>query len=193
VLNRFLFRITSKLPCRLIQLDSGPYLERYYVGTLLGVTFYLHRFVSSDSERHIHNHPWKYGGSLILTGSYLEERLVDICPAVGGSGCMTRKVRRRFINIVNGNTFHRICDTKPGTWSLFFHGKRQTVGAWPPEPRGLPLKPKGWGFLEQRQAPSPFTGKLITGTLFVPYPPTTDPKWWETAKTGETIGRVPLC
>ena len=140
MLNKLLYKLTALLPCRLIKLDAGPYLERYYLGQLFGVTFYLHRFVSSDSERHIHNHPWKWGASLIVAGNYLEERCVDICPSIEGSGCLTSVARRRWFNRFDGNTFHRISDAKPGTWTLFFHGPRVKVGG------GL----KGWGFLERQ-------------------------------------------
>ncbi|WKT59126.1 hypothetical protein Q2E61_09315 [Microbulbifer thermotolerans] len=176
VLNRLLFWLSGRLPCRQINLPSGPYLERYYLGRLFGVTFYLHRFVSSDSERHLHNHPWEWGGSVILTGSYIEERAVDLCPTAGPAGCATEMVRRRWFNRVDGNTIHRIHDAEPGTWTLFFHGPRAEVCG----------HPKGWGFLRQ-------IGDLDAGTvtMFVPYPHRHG-NWWETARAGNEIGRVPL-
>ena len=55
---RLLYRVTANRPCRLIQLPSGPYLERYYLGFWHGHHRYLHRFVRNDSERHLHDHPW---------------------------------------------------------------------------------------------------------------------------------------
>lgn len=188
MLNKLLFKLTSRLPCRIIELDSGPYLERYYLGCFLGITFYLHRFVSSDSERHVHNHPWNWGASCILIGSYIEERCLDICPAVPGSGCLTQKVRRRWFNRVDGNTFHRIHDAKPGTWTLFFHGPRAMVGDWPDDMKklGLPRMPKGWGFLERRYLPG-----LHEVTVFVPHG-SAPYRWWEEAAKGGEINRVPL-
>lgn len=91
MMSKLLFKLTARLPCRLIQLDSGPYLERYYLGTLLGVTFYLHRFVSSDTERHLHNHPWGWGRALVLAGGYVEESVHDICPHANDSGCIMQR------------------------------------------------------------------------------------------------------
>lgn len=179
MLNRFLYWLTARLPCRLIQLDRGPYLERYYLGRLLGVTFYLHRFVSSDSERHLHNHPWGWGGSLILCGSYIEERALDLCPAAGPAGCLVKYRRRRFFNLVNGTTAHRIHDARPGTWSLFFHGPRVRYGQ----------RLKGWGFFERVGVDT--HGSKIDATVFSPYP-VSHGDWWKDAKTGAEIGREPL-
>lgn len=180
MLNRLLFRFSGRLPCRIIQVREAPYLERYYLGRLFGATFYLHRFVSPDSEEHLHNHPWGWGASLILCGNYLEERLVDICPAVPGSGGLTRKVRRRFFNPVMGNTFHRIGAAKPGTWTLFAHGERQKL------PQG---GLKGWGFLSN---PRVHPGEAPSATVFTQYPPATHLLWWLAAPLGKHSPRAPL-
>jgi hypothetical protein len=169
--NRLLYAITARLPARLIKIDDRPYLERYYVGELAGVTFYLHRFVSGDSERHLHNHPWWRSGSLILAGSYLEERVVDLCPHASESGCIIESSRVRWFNVIAGNLFHRISDAAPGTWSLFFHGERAYVLD----------QPKGWGFLAGEDGL----------TVFRPMPPST-PYWWRTAPLGRDVGRVAL-
>lgn len=190
MLNKFLFWFTGRLPCRLIQLDSGPYLERYYLGQWkwLKVIFYLHRYVSSDSERHVHNHPWEWGGSLILAGSYIEERVIDICPHANDAGCWTKYRKVRWFNRVNCNTFHRVHNAKSGTWSLFFHGARPRIGG----------REKGWGFLSavgidmsadyvaehDHSMPSNIT-------QFVPYP-VSHGNWWETYPIGSEAGREPL-
>lgn len=179
-MNRFLYWLTARLPCRLISLDSGPYLERYYLGTLLGVTFYLHRFVSCDGERHLHNHPWRWGGALVLCGGYIEERGRDLCPAAGPAGWWTERVRVQWLNVVNGTTVHRIAEVEPRTWTLFFHGPREQVGG----------QPKGWGFFEQLTVSSKNeSGRPVT--LFEPYP-SSPGEWWKTALCGRTVGRVPL-
>jgi hypothetical protein len=142
MINKLLYKLTAALPCRIICLDGVPYMERYYVGQVRSVTIYLHRFVSSDSEHHVHNHPWRRGLSLILAGSYLEERAVDMT-GVSRSGCLTIKRRVRWFNQVNGNTFHRIHDAQPGTWSLFMHGPRQIIRY-----DSGRLRAKGWGFFD---------------------------------------------
>lgn len=195
MLNKFLFWISGKLPLRKINLDSGPYLERYFLGQLFGITFYLHRFVSSDSELHMHNHAWRWGGSLILAGSYIEERALDICPTAGPAGCLTERRRRRWFNRVNGSTIHRIHDAEPGTWTLFFHGERVMFLSGE---HGRLVEPKGWGFFRRSWSfelargdsdNPPENGKPFTE--FVPYPKNYG-NWWETAPVGAEAGRVPL-
>ncbi|WP_244260428.1 hypothetical protein [Burkholderia gladioli] len=57
-MRRVLYAISSRLPCRIIADGNKPYLERYYLATVFGVRFYLHRFVASDPDRGLHDHPW---------------------------------------------------------------------------------------------------------------------------------------
>lgn len=175
MIKKLLYRLTANLPCRLIELDSGPYLERYYVGQLFGVTFYLHRFVSPDSERHLHNHPWDWGRSLVLSGSYVEERAVDLCPHASASGCITQRRRIRWWNKVNGNDFHQIHDADPNTWTLFFHGKRTRIKC------GMASIAKGWGFLETVDRET---------TIFRPFR-SANSEWWLFAPLGSEAGRLP--
>lgn len=172
-MHKLLYKLTAKLPYHLIKLGDKPYLERYYVGQLFGVTFYLHHFVSGDSERHLHNHPWGWGRALVLCGNYLEERVTDLCPQANGSGCLIEERRVRWWNKVNGNHFHRIKAPKPNTWTLFFHGERTRINL------GHCSMPKGWGFLERHsQGDQKYT-------VFTPHQSAAS-KWWETAPTRET-------
>lgn len=116
-MNRLLYWITGRLPCRIISDDDQPYLERYYVATVLGVRLYLHRFVGDDPARGLHDHPWPWAVSLILFGRYLEE---------------TRSGMRlvRWVNFLSGDSFHRVLlvGGRP-VWSLFAHRARY-VKAW---------------------------------------------------------------
>lgn len=182
-IHHWLYRFTANVPTRLIKLNGRPYLERYYLGRLLGVTFYLHRFVSADSERHLHNHPWKWGRALVLTGRYREERVDDVTTALG-SGCLTTHRVIRFWNRVNGRDFHRIADAKPNTWTLFFHGPRVQVR------RGQASKPKGWGFLDRRVRLSTRNGP-VAEVVYTPFPAGSDPEWWNTAPKGRDSLREP--
>ena len=175
MIHRLLYRLTAKLPCRLINIDNKPYLERYYLGKLLGVTFYLHRFVSADCERHLHNHPWGWGRALVLTGSYTEERVTDICPAVSKSGCLTTFKRVRWWNRVDGNHFHRISAAELNTWTLFYHGPRVCL------PTGVL---KGWGFLENA-----FTVGYHDTTVFRTHSSDTS-DWWLTSPKGRESQRI---
>ena len=52
MINRLLFNLTKRMPCKLINVHGEPYLERYFAGELFGVTFYLHRFLSCDGDEH---------------------------------------------------------------------------------------------------------------------------------------------
>ena len=158
LIDKLLYWFTGRLPCRIISDDGKPYLERYHLGTLLGVRFYIHRFVGSDPARGLHDHPWLWAGSLVLSGWYWEERrgteqhaitrvLAALC---GTTGIVRRKVR--WFNWLTGDSFHRVVlpkneqrliatvtasgvsfeeEDKP-CWTLFFHRASYT---------------KPWGFL----------------------------------------------
>lgn len=132
-MRRFLYWLSGKLPCRLIKSGDAPYLERYYVGKLLGVTFYLHRFAGADGDRHVHDHPWHRAAAWVLAGGYIEERLQHFDLRADGWVCRLRHVKRWRVNIIHGATFHRIVRIERETWTLFMHGGRG----------------KGWGFLER--------------------------------------------
>lgn len=154
MMHPILMFLTARLPMREIEVGGQPYLQRYYVGTLFGVTFYLHRFLNEDSERHTHNHPWTWGRAIVLRGSYVESRVVDLW----ARGALTRRYRVRRYNVIDGSRFHRILHPEPNTWTLFFHGPRARVRL------GGASVPKGWGFLE--------------GQKFVPYDGTGAPTAW---------------
>ena len=187
MINRLLYRLTANMPARLIKLDGRPYLERYYVGRLFGVTFYLHRFVSIDSERHLHNHPWGWGRALVLCGGYDEEVVTDLAPSAGPSGCAVTTRRVRFWNRVNGNHFHRIANAAPGTWTLFFHGRRVEL----PFESGPGYVSKGWGFLERRKCPA---WRNTTGfeTVYTPFTASPSGPLWLDAPKGRDVGREAL-
>lgn len=104
-MNRLLMRLTRKRPMKTIEIN-GPYLERYYMGTVFGRQLWLHRFLSSDGERHLHNHPWN-ATSIVLAGGYLEELVGD---------CRYRL--RWSAGKITMERLHRISSVDPGTWTL---------------------------------------------------------------------------
>jgi hypothetical protein len=129
LMQKILFRITNPLPCRIIDGDQGePYLERYYLFGLLGWHVYIHRFVASDPDRGLHDHPWGRAISLVLSGGYREVRGTGADDAA----ITVRRLRGGRINLLKGDDFHRVL-LEPGqdAWTLFAHGRRV----------------KGWGFL----------------------------------------------
>jgi hypothetical protein len=130
VIERLLYRLTARLPCRFIDGEGGaPYLERYYLLGLLGWHVYLHRFVDSDPDRGLHDHPWERAVSLVLSGGYDELRPIGGDPARVSS----RHIRPWRLNSLRGTDYHRVLlrDRRPA-WTLFAHGPRV----------------KGWGFLQ---------------------------------------------
>ncbi|WP_265299849.1 hypothetical protein [Verminephrobacter eiseniae] len=115
-MSRLLYWLSGLLPCRIISDNGNPYLERYYVGTAFGVRFYLHRFVGSDPARGLHDHPWPWARSLVLSGWYYEQLRTG-----------TRKVR--WFNRLSGDTFHRVILGPGHCWTLFWH-RAQYVKPW---------------------------------------------------------------
>jgi len=110
MMRNWLFKWSGRLRLRVIQDAGVPYLERYYLGTWGGVRCYLHRFVNSDPDRGLHDHPWQWAASLVLTGHYWEEREQG------------RRTVRRF-NWLRGSTFHRVLLPAgvSEVWTLFVH------------------------------------------------------------------------
>lgn len=183
MMNCIIYWLTGRLPCRIISDDGQPYLERYYLFTLLGVRFYLHRFVGSDPARGLHDHPWPWAGSVVLAGWYWEETRTG-----------TRKVR--WFNWLTGDSFHRVvlpCSLsdhepdevmcsgiplpRPTCWTLFFHRAAYT---------------KPWGFLRPIEGEHPM--------VWWPYNHPKDGTgnshgaWWNEVPIGKLERRrAPLC
>ncbi len=161
-MTSLLQRFTAHLPCRFIDGENGePYLERYYLLGVLGWHLYLHRFVASDPDRGLHDHPWGRAVSLVLSGGYDEIRLSDRAAGI----TETRWLGPGRLNRLRGEDFHRVSLRKGRpAWTLFLHGPRV----------------KGWGFLRG--------GKLIPyagdATEF------RHRDWWKTAPSGEQMRRA---
>jgi hypothetical protein len=98
---------------------------------------YLQQFHGPDDEGH-HNHPARWSFSLVLWGSYTEERLhADVI----GTHTETRRVR--WFNFLRSQAYHRITALHPrrpggSVWTLFFVGPTQLDADG--------NEPAGWGF-----------------------------------------------
>lgn len=133
--RRCLFGLSGWLPCRCIGRD-GPYLERYFlfrvprwVPLVGGWQGYLHRFLDSDSDEGLHDHPWYLAISLLLAGRYIEERMQNLVTGV--------RVRRTgSVAVIRATDFHRVVmpDDQREAWTLFLHGPYR----------------KRWGFLKRQ-------------------------------------------
>ncbi len=163
--RRLLMAWAARLPAREIRGDDGaPYLERYFVVRALGWTVYLHRFVASDPDRGLHDHPWSRAVSLVLAGGYDEERQAFARDAGDVFRPVVATVRRRpgRLNFLRGWDFHRVVLAAGAgdCWSLFAHG---------------PVV-KEWGFLVAGR-----DGRAI----HIRYPSTFG--WWRRAGTGRAL------
>ena len=187
-IRRRLFDWSRTLPARAIRGPDGePYLERYMVCRLPwpfgGGRVYLHRFVASDPDRGLHDHPWRWAVSLILAGGYLEQRLARFAP----SGRRDRLAERRApaINLLGGRSFHRvILGPEAECWSIFIR----------------PGRCKPWGFLTPRPAGAgadlPRTGAPIAAVVagadyqIVEDAAESDPATWQRADVMRAAGHL---
>ncbi len=168
MLAKPLYKLTGNLPCRLIKVHNKPYLERYYLGKFFGFTFFIHRFLASDGDRFVHDHPWKWAIAIILAGRYKEEKMLWLDPEKG----WVSRYRNMFpgkINYIPAQSFHRILDPQKETWTLFIHSKRV----------------KNWGFLK-------YDTQNNTTSYHQPEEVKSSRKWYLNAKKGKQSKREPL-
>lgn len=120
--DKILQRLALNLPLRIIDHGGRSYLRRYHVGTIpfLGIRIYLHHFVDSDPVG-LHNHPFRLSCSLLLSGTYQEER----------RWCKLPNQRTvRLLNLLTSDSMHRVVLFRDGAgnpckvWTLFLHSRK---------------------------------------------------------------------
>jgi hypothetical protein len=136
VTPQFLLALSASMPMKQIDVLDQPYLQRYFAGTYGSVDLWLHRFLSCDGDRHLHNHPWT-GTSIVLTGGYQEqfidstgERVNRLRPPAGISIEELMKIlssgqaesARQFAQVITPSTWHRIWHVYDQTWTLMIVG-----------------------------------------------------------------------
>ena len=159
VIDDLLYRISARLPCRFIDGEQGePYLERYYLFGAFGWHAYLHRFVDSDPDQRLHDHPWNRAVSLVITGGYNEQRPTG----ADAEAISIRNIRPFRLNFLRGEDFHRVVlqEGRPA-WTLFLRGPRV----------------KGWGFVQGGQ----FRSMARDAGEF------RHKDWWKTAPSGDAM------
>ncbi len=121
-----------------------PYLMRWFViPRNRFFNIYLHRFLRSDDDRALHDHPW-VNLSLLLQGSYTEHTI-----AAGGIN------HRQVLNAgsvrlrLSGRLAHRIELTSGKCWTLFITGPRYR--RW-----GFHCAERGWVHWEDFTAPDDY-------------------------------------
>lgn len=147
-------RLLAKHPraYRLIPPRGDIYLARYYLYPPKDPVFdaqqrereeayrpskkwqlHLHHFYRSDADRELHNHPFEWSLSLILTGGYREERRVTRMNGYTTYFVQVRKILPFRFNFIRAGDFHRVdlLDEENGCWTLFLTGPRvQDWGFW---------------------------------------------------------------
>jgi hypothetical protein len=172
LMNKILYLVSGFMKCKIIKGDEGqPYLERYMVarwGKNGEKTLFLHRFLDSDPDRGIHDHPWN-SRSFIVAGGYFEKRLIK---QNGVEKVIVRDIQPLSFNTIRKNDFHQIIlKEKTPAWTLFYHGERV----------------KHWGFQHYTEN----ADTSITKTEFIPYEDKTNPteKWEDRASIGNNTAR----
>jgi hypothetical protein len=106
--------------------DQSAYITRVMFPRVFGVRLFLHHIHRPDHDRDMHNHPWAWACSLILRGSYDEERPRPCHHAGECARTATRRVR--WFNYISGEQLHRITKLHGDVWTLFFSGPR--IAEW---------------------------------------------------------------
>lgn len=113
-----------------IETDGSPYLTRIMSPRIFGMRVFLHHFHRGNGDQDLHNHPWKWAASLVLAGSYVEERLEGVIPnfvpGVPGLKPTTITYDRvvRFFNFLRDTDYHRVAKLNGDVWTLFVTGPR---------------------------------------------------------------------
>lgn len=126
--------LLRRLPRREFLLEGRPYMTRYFLFSLFGRRVYLHNIHMEDLDRRLHAHPWQSSYSIVLRGSYLEERAIAFdAKAVW---VVERPRTVRWFNRLRGVDFHRIARIDGPLWTLFIAGERV-------------VSSDGWAFLDE--------------------------------------------
>lgn len=122
---------------------DNPYMLRWWIiPRNKFFNIYLHKFLRSDDDRALHDHPW-LNVSYLLEGEYVEHSIL------AGGVCTAIKYRAGDLKFRRAKTAHWIEIDKP-CWSLFITGP--VIRNW-----GFHC-PKGWRpwqvFVDQRDSGS---------------------------------------
>ena len=125
-------QLLGRLSGKCITINGEPYLTRYYLvgnGLGRGVEIYIHKLHRRDSFRWLHNHPWTWFLSIVLSGYYIQRVIQP------NKGTAKTEQRVTWINFFRKRTrYHAITEVAPGgTWTLVIV---------PPKTRSA----TGWGF-----------------------------------------------
>lgn len=113
-----------------IETNGNPYLTRVLLSRMihflrdhLNVGVYLHHFHRPDVDQHLHNHPWSWTKSLVLSGAYVETRLVPNPDPLSAGGKVEIRVVGR-TNSLTKDDYHKVDLLCGDVWTLFIVGPR---------------------------------------------------------------------
>jgi hypothetical protein len=131
MLSKLLDRLIPKRV--IVNCEREPYLHRWFLIRLTRVGVFVHKFVRSDEDRALHDHPWSFI-VIPLWGGYIEHNSAG-----------RRRVRPLISTRYRSAEYrHRVelIDGRP-SWSLFIRfTKRREWGFW--EKSGFVLWNKWW-------------------------------------------------
>jgi hypothetical protein len=118
----------------IVNCDHEPYLLRWYVLRTKRVAVFIHKFIRSDEDRALHDHPWDFLVIPVWRG-YIEHS-----EAMWGPPRFPIGVSRRVYPLISaryrkGEYRHRVelIGGRPA-WSVFVRFReRRTWGFWPKE------------------------------------------------------------
>lgn len=119
--DRIIGRAARRQPDQIIGGSEDPYLLRwYFIPRNRFFNVYVHRFLRSDDDRALHDHPW-VNMSVLLEGRYVEHTIraggIEVrCARTAGS-IVLRRARHA----------HRIELDDGPCWTLFITGPRVRV------------------------------------------------------------------
>lgn len=94
---------------------EAPYMLRWWLIPRNPVfNVYLHKFLRSDDDRALHDHPW-VNMSYLLKGEYVEHMIL------AGGVCSAKRYTAGCVKFRRARTAHRIEIDQP-CWSLFITG-----------------------------------------------------------------------
>lgn len=112
--------------------DGIAYMSRFYLPRLFGFRPMLHWIHQADRDRHLHDHPWTWALSILLTGWYVEQRL-DNAPRNYFAVPWRRVAPARevwFFNLLRSHDYHRITHLEGEVFTLFIAGPRTPDNRW---------------------------------------------------------------
>jgi len=125
--------------------EAGPMLIRYFLFRSKYLGIYLHHFLRSDNDRHVHDHPWTFI-TFLIGGGYWEH--IPKNHEAGWCGCgawhlrrnddllpyIARIRRHRFSILYRPATWRHWVEIDKPAWTLVFRFRRE----------------RDWGFITEK-------------------------------------------